>query len=307
MGGRGTFADGKTVQYQYKTVGYVEGIKVLEPINPKASKKLPEESHSSQAYREETMRKTNSSCQLQKKFGIDKLLNYNIKHLLNQSILNQYQLPIHFCNTSLFPDFLALNTEPRNFHLTKATGLAFYSYDYTFDNMNGLYNAIYYNNTKRLQYFKKRYAGIPFVIAPDYSIFDDVWNFENESRLFKIRILMLWFVLEMKSIVIPNAIYVAPEKMPLYYSGLENCTSICFSTKGHIRRAERRSRVKAAVRFVTDHLRIKTILVYSVCGDDNKTLRLFRYAAEAGIKIIIIDNTLRRRNQTLMKKEVIHE
>jgi hypothetical protein len=50
MGGRGTFADGKTVQYQYKTVGYVEGIKVLEPINPKASKKLPEESHSSQAY-----------------------------------------------------------------------------------------------------------------------------------------------------------------------------------------------------------------------------------------------------------------
>lgn len=50
MGGRGTYAAGKDVPYQYKTVGYVEGVKVLEPINPKASKKLPEEAHSGQSY-----------------------------------------------------------------------------------------------------------------------------------------------------------------------------------------------------------------------------------------------------------------
>ena len=50
MGGRGTYAVGKDVPYQYKTVGYVEGVKVLEPINPKASRRLPEEAHSSQSY-----------------------------------------------------------------------------------------------------------------------------------------------------------------------------------------------------------------------------------------------------------------
>ena len=50
MGGRGTYAAGNNVPYQYKTVGFIEGVKILEPINPKASRRLPEEAHSSQSY-----------------------------------------------------------------------------------------------------------------------------------------------------------------------------------------------------------------------------------------------------------------
>ncbi len=50
MGGRGTFATGKDVPYSYETVGFIEGVKVLEPINKQASRRLPEESHSSRAY-----------------------------------------------------------------------------------------------------------------------------------------------------------------------------------------------------------------------------------------------------------------
>ncbi|MCR5670591.1 MAG: hypothetical protein K6G10_06260 [Butyrivibrio sp.] len=48
MGGRGTFASGNNVAFTYKTVGYIEGIKVLEGMNGKHS--LPEEAHSSNAY-----------------------------------------------------------------------------------------------------------------------------------------------------------------------------------------------------------------------------------------------------------------
>ena len=48
MGGRGTFAAGNSVAYTYKTVGYVEGVKVLQGLNGKHS--LPEEAHSSSAY-----------------------------------------------------------------------------------------------------------------------------------------------------------------------------------------------------------------------------------------------------------------
>ena len=48
MGGRGTFAIGKKVDYTYRTVGEIEGVKVLEGINGKHS--LPESSHSSLAY-----------------------------------------------------------------------------------------------------------------------------------------------------------------------------------------------------------------------------------------------------------------
>lgn len=48
MGGRGTFAAGNNVAYTYETVGYIEGVKVLQGLNGKHS--LPEEAHSSSAY-----------------------------------------------------------------------------------------------------------------------------------------------------------------------------------------------------------------------------------------------------------------
>ena len=48
MGGRGTFAAGKTVDYTYETIGYIEDVKVLQGLNGKHG--LPEEAHSSTAY-----------------------------------------------------------------------------------------------------------------------------------------------------------------------------------------------------------------------------------------------------------------
>jgi hypothetical protein len=50
MGGRGTFAVGNIVPYQYKTVDKIEGVKVLEPIDSTKSFNLPAESHSSSSY-----------------------------------------------------------------------------------------------------------------------------------------------------------------------------------------------------------------------------------------------------------------
>ena len=68
------------------------------------------------------------------------------------------------------------------FHQTPATALGFYTYDKSFDKLDGLYNAIYYNNTTLLEKYKSRYSGIKFVIAPDYSLYDDIWEIENENR-----------------------------------------------------------------------------------------------------------------------------
>ena len=50
MGGRGTFAIGNDVDFTYKTVDKIEGVKVLIKNNPKSSAGLPEESHTSSAY-----------------------------------------------------------------------------------------------------------------------------------------------------------------------------------------------------------------------------------------------------------------
>ena len=231
-------------------------------------------------------------------------LNYGIADLLNKAVLNDYGLPIHHCNPRVYPDYIALNTEKAKFHLTLATALGFYSYDRTFDKIDGLYNAIYYHDRRLLKKYKKLYAGIRFVIAPDYSLFDDIWSYENESRLFKIRVIILWFVIEIGAIVIPNAVYVSTDKLPQYLSGFESCTVMCFSTKGQVRYARNRARVKDTVKYAVDHFPLKVILVYSACGKDETSLKLFEYVISRGIEVRIVDNTLRRRNQNHLKKEV---
>ena len=48
MGGRGTFAAGNPVPYSYKTVGKLDGIKILVGVEGKHG--LPEEAHASSAY-----------------------------------------------------------------------------------------------------------------------------------------------------------------------------------------------------------------------------------------------------------------
>ena len=48
MGGRGTFASGNLVAYKYETIGFIEGVKVLQGIGN--IHKLPEEAHSSNLY-----------------------------------------------------------------------------------------------------------------------------------------------------------------------------------------------------------------------------------------------------------------
>ncbi len=48
MGGRGTYAAGNNVEYTYKTVDKIEGVKVLEGLHGKHD--LPAEAHSSESY-----------------------------------------------------------------------------------------------------------------------------------------------------------------------------------------------------------------------------------------------------------------
>ena len=48
MGGRGTYASGNNVPYEWRTDMKIDGIKVLAGIN--GQHKLPEEAHSSNAY-----------------------------------------------------------------------------------------------------------------------------------------------------------------------------------------------------------------------------------------------------------------
>ena len=45
MGGKGTYSTGKSPSYTFETVGYLNDVKILRPIDKTKSLKLPEESH----------------------------------------------------------------------------------------------------------------------------------------------------------------------------------------------------------------------------------------------------------------------
>lgn len=228
------------------------------------------------------------------------LLNYNILDSLNRAKrVGEYDLPALHCNTDVMPEYIALYSQRSLYRHSLMTCVAFYEYDRTFDGPNGLFNAIYYNDKIQLAKFKERFKDVDFFVSPDYSVFGDINRAENLIRVWKARIVSLWLSLEMSAVVIPNIMYSSEDTFADYMTGLEDCSVVAFSTKGHIRNHEERRLTKAAVKYAVDNLPIKTILAYSVCGKDETALKLFKYATDRGIKIVIPDNSLRARNRVL--------
>ncbi len=235
---------------------------------------------------------------VRKEKDIRELLNFNYLKLTQKTLpVGELDLPALYCSTDIVPDYLALYSQPDTYHKTALTGICFYLFDKQFDGVNGLFNAIYYNCKKLLDFYKERFKNVKFVLSPDYSQFGDMHRWDTLFRLAKARIVALWFMVELGAVVIPSATYVAEDSFPLYFAGLENCQVVAFSTKGHIRNAAERRLLKAAVQYAVDHLPLKTIVVYSVCGKDSTSLKLFRYAIDHGINVVIPQNSLRDRNQ----------
>ena len=224
-------------------------------------------------------------------------LNYNYLNLTDKTVLTrEYDMPTVYCDTSAFPDYLALYSQIGYYHRTANTGVCFYQYDRVFDGIDGIYNAIYYDNKRLLKKYKERFAGVKFFIMPDYSVFGDIDKAENINRLKKSRIVALWLSCELGAVVVPNLMYVSSEEMPVFCSGIEKCSVLALSLKSHVRRASERNLTKAALKYAVDNIPLKDIIVYSGCGKDETALTILKYATENGVKIIIPNNSLRERN-----------
>lgn len=248
---------------------------------------------------------------LKKKDGTVEKQSMNLKKLLCLNYLNltnlteysgKYDFPKLYCNTDVFPDYIALENEPGKYRLTDLTCVAFFEYDNEFDGQHGLYNAIYYNNKADLAEFKEKYQGIKFVITPDYSLIGDNDEVENLYRLKKSRVDGLWFLHEIGAMVIPLFTFPRIDSMETYIAGLENCSVIAMSTKGHMQKTEDYKDLCKAVDFVVKKIPLKAIVVYDVCGSNDKTLKAFESAIQKGIKIIIPPNTLKIRNEQKRRK-----
>ena len=127
-------------------------------------------------------------------------------------------------------------------------------------------------------------------------MFGDIHTIENLYRLWKSRIVSLWFILELGAIVIPSISYWNESSFSVCNSGYENCSVVAMNAKGHVHQTSETRLFKEVVKNAVDTLPIKVIVVYSACGKDENCLKLFDYAIERGIQIIIPQNSLRERN-----------
>jgi len=229
--------------------------------------------------------------------SIKELLNLNFVDYTNKTYyLGKYDLPYIKCNCSVKIDYLALYSEVKDYHKTVDTCVCFYQYDNVFDGICGLFNAIYYNDVALLRYYKERFKGINYFIAPDYSQVGDAPVVECLYRYFKSRIVALWLTLELDAIVIPNITYGNNESFENMIMGLEDSNVVAFSVKGSMNDIEQKDLLFEAIKFVVDNINLDTIIVYSVSTNNDKIYELFSYAIKNGIEIIIPENSLKMRN-----------
>ena len=236
--------------------------------------------------------------------NLRELLNLNYLSLTNKTVsCGIMDLPAINCNVSTFPDFIALYSEPGKYFITDHTAIGFFEFDEDIDGRYGLFWAIYYNVEERLDYFKERFKGVKYVIIPDYSVLGDIHRIENDYRLFRGRIVGLWFMFEIGAVVLPNITFPTEESSDFALDGYEDCSVAAISTKGHMDNPQENKRLRENIRLTVDKMpEIKTIIVYDVCSTNLATLNTFSYAVKKGIKIVIPDNTLKSRNIELYRK-----
>ena len=228
----------------------------------------------------------------------DKLCLGQLRYTNLTTTHGRFELPEIPCNLDTPPDYIALYSQPCEYAKTKRTAVAFYQFDNIFDGKDGLYNAIRYNDAKRLELFKQRFSGVRCFISQDISLFGDVHIIENLHRIYRSRVVSLWLIHELGAAVIPHIPLLFSDYMKHAFDGLDNCSTVAFSTKGYVTGQIERELLTNTIRYAVDRLNLKLIVVYDTCGDGGETVReLFRYAIDRGVEVAIPNNSLKLRNQ----------
>lgn len=227
---------------------------------------------------------------------LDKLnLNY-LKYTNKTIYTGVFDLPSLVCNTEVLPDYIALFTQPSAYHKTALTAVGFWLYDNTFEDYDGLYNAIRYNVKDRLEFYKERFKDVRIFFTPDYSQSGDMDLIEQLNRLKMARVVGLWLAEELGTVVIPFITAALPDVLPVALNGLKACTVVAFSTMGYVDDVIEREMLKELVRLTVNSLNLKAIIVFDVCKDNEAVDDIFSYAREHGVKIIVPMNVLKERN-----------
>lgn len=232
---------------------------------------------------------------------LKKKLNYNHLNLTNKTICyGKLDLPEIQCDLYELPDYIALYSQPSDYHRTNKTAVCFYDYDNKMDGQHGLYNTIKYNNKKDLKFFRERFRGVKIFFMPDYSIFGDIQAYENYHRMGRAREVALWLTVENNSIVIPNIAAGSRKDFDYMFDGYEKVKVAGISTKSKLPKQEDRELLQETINEALAKMpELRTFVVYDISADNKDVDILFKEAREKGIKVVVPDNSMKIRNRIL--------
>ena len=224
-----------------------------------------------------------------------KKLNSNYVYLTNRCGYSKKEdFPIVGVELPNDIDYLALYTNKKDYMKTDNTAVCFYQYDNKFDNLYGLFNAIFYNNTRLLNKFKNRFKDVKYMIEPDYSQCGDAAECINKYNVFRQRVVNAWLTFECNILVIPNINYIEINK-DFVFEGIEKGSTIAMSVMGMLRAKQNTDILLEGIRKAVDTIRPNKMIVYTASSKD-RTMSLFKYATKSGVKVLIPDNKLLERN-----------
>lgn len=236
----------------------------------------------------------------------EKIKKYRVSYTKvtnNSTVDGNDEFPVVPCYLDVIPDYLCLYGDPKDYNKTNMTCVCFYEFDSEFDGINGLFNAIYYENEKLLDFYKDRFKNVRMVVEPDYSQIRDIELIENKYRQFKARVVSLWFINEMNIPVIPNLNYAGEYSMEYMLDGIKEATMISVSLKGIMdKECEEELLIKAIKNAVDNLPNLKKIICFSTSPNDDKNYSYFKYAKDEGIEVVIPHNSMRLRNMELSSK-----
>ncbi len=204
-------------------------------------------------------------------------------------------------------DYIALYRDTAEYSYTKRTAIAFFEYDDEWNGHNGLFAAIYYNDVKRLAYFKKRFtnaSGRPLIfIAPDVSQICEVHKIENLHRYFQSRVISNWLILECGALVIPNLTASSRTYFEDMITGLESTEVAAINLIGHVKNEEKFNFSIEIAKYASKHLKsLKLIILFTTVNDAESIKQAFEAAVGSKIKILVPSNRAALRNKLLQKE-----
>lgn len=221
--------------------------------------------------------------------------------------VGKYDMPNVSCSCeNIKIDYLVLYSHLSEYDEKSNKAVCFYQYDQIFDGINGLFNAIYYNDKKLLEKYKKRFENVKILIAPDYSVYGDLPLIENLYRIFKSRVVSAYLINEWDKIVIPNITFVDDETKETCFSGIDKNTVVAISALGCLKEKEQKKLFSEIIDETIKRISPSIVVIYNISTKSNFLNEQIKKLENNGIMVLIPDNKFYLRSLERNRMEKTH-